>query len=585
MGDAKTTGLSRSSGGRPQPRDGALAAPRPAALLRDRAFLLLVAGGLALRLAWALLPLGAHLLLLEDDAWMVAAIARNFAVGNGISADGVHPTTGFHPLYPLTLGALPYLLRPNDLDFGFRANLLICALLNAAALLPLYALLRRAASRPIALLCLSLAALNPLLVRFSVNAMETSLALLLLLTLAWAFAALDRTRPRTAIALGALAALCALARLDTALFGATLGLFWILDFRFWALGWGQLLENLKFKIANVALYAGTATLLLLPYFARNYLVTRSLSPSSGRALAYMHSYADSFALSSGVQIANYQSLLDLSWLPGSPASALAIALAIALGWWLIPRGRLAMAAPTLLYAAILTLYYAYMQNQGHARYYVGVSLLLLVPLALLLEGLATRFGRRLALLAASALLATSVALNGAAVYRAYGEAVVRGGAQQAMYDAARWIAASLPPDAVLAARNSGIYQYYSRRTVVNIDGKLNHEIVPVLERRGLRDYLDAQGVGYVVDLPQVCGYVEFYSHQYGAAPPHAELGAAAKLRAYAALLLRALRLGPGPQLDAPVPDACAGRFTTDAPPERTFPLLRGPDAVTIYALR
>jgi hypothetical protein len=564
--------------------EGARPASRHSALLRDRAFLLLVAGGLALRLAWALLPLNAHLLLLEDDAWMVTAIARNFALGNGISADGAHPTTGFHPLYPLTLGALPYLLRPGDLDFGFRANLVICALLNAAALLPLYALLRRAAQRPIALLCLGLAALNPLLVRFSVNAMETSLALLLLLTLAWAFAALDKSRPRTAVALGALAALCALARIDTALFGAALALFWIGDWRLEIGDWRKSLQNLRSPISNLALYGVTAALLLLPYFARNYLVTGSLSPSSGRALAYMHSYADSFALSSGVQIANYQSLLDLSWLPGSLASALVIAVALSLGWWLIPRGRGALIAPTLLYAAALTCYYAYLQNQGQPRYYVGVSLLLLMPLALTLEGAAKRFGRRAALTAATALLLASVALNGAAVGRAYGEAVARGGAQASMFAAARWIASNLPPDALLAARNSGIYQYYSQRTVLNIDGKLNHEIVPVLERRGLRDYLADQGAAYVVDLPQVCGYIEFYSHQYGDAKPHAEMGSAARLRAYAELLLRALRLGPGPQLDPPVPDACGGRFTAEAPPIQTFPLLRGPDAVTIYQL-
>ena len=63
------------------------------------------------------------------------------------------------------------------------------------------------------------------------------------------------------------------------------------------------------------------------------------------------------------------------------------------------------------------------------------------------------------------------------------------------------------------------------------------------------------------------------------------MGSGAKLRAYAELLLRALRLGPGPNLDDPVPNACAGRFTADAPPLRTFPLANGGDAVTIYQFR
>ncbi|NJL33620.1 MAG: hypothetical protein HC893_06860 [Chloroflexaceae bacterium] len=138
--------------------------------------LLLIGGGLLLRLVFALLPFDLLLRLLEDDAWMVTAIARNFAIGNGITADSVNPTNGFHPLYPLTLGALPYLALPahsiEQLQAGFRLNLLICALLNTLALLPLYGLLRHVARRPIALAGLALLALNPFLVRVSVNAME-----------------------------------------------------------------------------------------------------------------------------------------------------------------------------------------------------------------------------------------------------------------------------------------------------------------------------------------------------------------------------------------------------------------------------
>ncbi|NJP07333.1 MAG: hypothetical protein HC837_17775 [Chloroflexaceae bacterium] len=111
--------------------------------------MLLAAGGL--RLAFALLPLDLLLRLLEDDAWMVTAIARHWALGHGITADGMHPTNGFHPLYPLTLGALPYLIWPDQLDLGFRLNLLICAVLGTLALLPTYALLRLVASRPLAL--------------------------------------------------------------------------------------------------------------------------------------------------------------------------------------------------------------------------------------------------------------------------------------------------------------------------------------------------------------------------------------------------------------------------------------------------
>src|SRR6266545_2408763 len=182
-----------------------------------RAVWALAAIGLVLRLAFAMLPLAVHLVVLEDDAWMVTAIARNLALGRGITADGANPTNGFQPLYPLTLGALPYLAAPNALDAGFTANLIICALLNTLALWPLWWLARRFGGQTAGLLAVTLFALNPYLIYVSVNAMETSLGLLLLLTLFMAFYQLDLTRASHVLTLALLTALATLARLDASL--------------------------------------------------------------------------------------------------------------------------------------------------------------------------------------------------------------------------------------------------------------------------------------------------------------------------------------------------------------------------------
>src|SRR5262245_26852532 len=185
---------------------------------------LLAATGLTLRLAFALLPLSVHLVVLEDDAWMVTAIARNFALGRGITADGANPTNGFQPLYPLTLGALPYLAAPNQLDAGFTTNLVICALLNILALWPLWWLARHFGGEVAGLLAVALFALNPFLIRVSVNAMETSLGLLLLLTLFVAYYRLDLTRASHILGLALLTALATLARLDASLAFAAIAL-------------------------------------------------------------------------------------------------------------------------------------------------------------------------------------------------------------------------------------------------------------------------------------------------------------------------------------------------------------------------
>jgi hypothetical protein len=539
--------------------------------------ILLFAAALVLRLGFALLPLGWLFVLLEDDAWMVTAIARNWALGMGITADGVNPTNGFHPLYPLTLGALPYLFAPDALHAGFRTNLIICALLNTLALLPFYGLARAVSSRPLALAGLAIVALNPFLISVSVNAMETSLALLLLLTLWW-FALVEPPETlRGAALLGMLAALAILARLDSAIAAGFVGL---------ALLWPELRER-RFPRQTLA-YGIVSAVVLLPYVARNLIVFGALSPSSGRALAYMHSYAESFAFTSGLQLAAYQTALDLTW---APAWLLAGGLLL-LGWMFLslPGDQRRMLTPLVLYALTITFYYSYIQQQGRPRYYVAVGMIvvLLVCARMMLnnerritegEGWALGIGRL-------ALVVLVVLFNsGMTIHSAYVVANAPFQAQPAMYNAARWIADNLPPDARIAAQNSGIFQYYSERVVLNFDGKLNHEIIPVLEQRELASYLRSEDINYIVDLSGVADYIEFYSRSMSEAAPHAELSAFDKLAIYARMLAARAGLGPPVELRERVPQRVLLPFEETVTVVQEFPLPNNPDsAVTIYRL-
>lgn len=549
--------------------------------------IILIGLGLALRLAFALLPLGTLLALLEDDAWMVTAIARHWALGHGITADGLTPTNGFHPLYPLTLGALPYLVSPNDLDFGFRANVLTCAILNGLALLPFYGLTRLAASRPVALAGLAVFALSLPLIRVSVNAMETSLALLLLLTLWWYALARPPAGWRGAALLGVLAALAGLARLDSLIAAGFVGL---------ALLWRE--ARARRWPALTLIYGLVAGALLLPYFARNLLEFGAISPSSGRALAYLHSYRESFAFSSGLQIVATQPMVDLTWAPAW-LWVLAI-LALAAMVWRMPGRNRALLAPPILYALALTFYYAYLQQQGLPRYYVGVG----AALALVVCGwagggndgrpaigrlgspfsmLRSTFDRPWPLVGATVAL---VALN-TLMFARYLDGAQRSPslAQPAMYQAARWVAANLPPEARLASSNSGIFQYYSGRAVLNFDGKLNNEIIPVQVRRELDVYLRGKGIGYVVDLPEVAGYIEFYSQNMSVAKPHAEISSPQKLAIYARLVAHKLGLGPEVALDERVPERVTRPFAEVSAVVQRFPLPNDPArAVTLFRL-
>jgi hypothetical protein len=542
---------------------------------------MLIGAGLALRLTFAMLPFATLLTLLEDDAWMVTAIARHWALGHGITADGLNPTNGFHPLYPLTLGALPYLLNPNDLHFGFRASLIICSLLNALALIPFYAIARLVADRYVALAGLAVVALNPPLISVSVNAMETSLALLLLLTFWWYALARPPTTPRAAALLGLLAALAILARLDSMIAAGMLGL---------TLLWREVRAR-RFPALSL-IYGTVAGLLLLPYFLRNLLEFGAISPSSGRALAYLHSYRESFAFSSGLQLIATQPVIELSWAP----VWLWLLAIVALGFmiWRTPAPQRTLIVPLILYALALSFYYAYLQQQGLPRYYVGVGIVLALVLcawasprvqASERQPVARRWSLPVRWSPAIAALAI-ILMNGVVFARNTAQAQHSADlAQPAMFQAAQWIAANVPPEVRLASSNSGIFQYYSGHVVLNFDGKLNSEIIPVLARRQLDTYLRSKGIAYIVDLPSVAEYIEFYSRDLSEAKPHAEVSALQKLAIYGRLIGAKLGFGPAVQLDVRRPDRVVMPFSAVATSVRQFPLPNDPgQAVTLYRL-
>jgi hypothetical protein len=70
-------------------------------------------------------------------------------------------------------------------------------------------------------------------------------------------------------------------------------------------------------------------------------------------------------------------------------------------------------------------------------------------------------------------------------------------------EAAHFLNANLPHDAVIAAYSSGILSYFAERRVINLDGLANNEIVDIARRRAMDKYLDARGVRYLADYEAI----------------------------------------------------------------------------------
>jgi hypothetical protein len=74
------------------------------------------------------------------------------------------------------------------------------------------------------------------------------------------------------------------------------------------------------------------------------------------------------------------------------------------------------------------------------------------------------------------------------------------------YRLAQWLDQNTPAEARIGAWNSGIIGYFSRRTVVNLDGVVNNRLYTYVQVRhatvrldGIVDYLRQEGVDYVTD--------------------------------------------------------------------------------------
>jgi hypothetical protein len=82
---------------------------------------------------------------------------------------------------------------------------------------------------------------------------------------------------------------------------------------------------------------------------------------------------------------------------------------------------------------------------------------------------------------------------------------VRYPGQAGMYNAALWMQAnpSRTEEARFGSFNAGIVTYYSRRTVINLDGLMNHAIQPYIAQNRLLCYLIEADLDYIVDFNYV----------------------------------------------------------------------------------
>ncbi|MCB8982768.1 MAG: hypothetical protein H6659_02990 [Ardenticatenaceae bacterium] len=265
------------------------------------------------------------------------------------------------------------------------------------------------------------------------------------------------------------------------------------------------------RVLAGVVFAALTAVPLLPYFAFNLSASGSIWPNT-----FYAKQAEYQALLATPLPVRFISLLYFSW--GGPAAGwrgissahlLLLPGVIAAGWQALTadwRSRLLVRTLPLWWAGGHVLLYAWRLpvTYQHGRYlFAALPVWVLYGLAgwLWLLGRLGN-GRQARILKQAAgltfgLLLLLFLLLGAQSYAA-DVAFIEG----EMVDAAHWLAANTPPDALIAAHDIGAIGYFAERPLLDLAGLVSPEIISLLTDEGsLAAYVRASGARYLVTAP------------------------------------------------------------------------------------
>ncbi len=461
---------------------------------------------------------------LTEDAYYSLGVARNVALGNGMTIDGTMPTNGFQPLFTM-MEAAAYWLAGNDEAMALRLVLGLSAIIWAATA-GVVGLIARdavpdtaadagtgdtAAFRGWLAAVLYLAGFLGFMHHF--NGLETGLLMLVyaLLWRAWQLGWYDRASGPLVFGIG-MGALV-LTRIDSAIFTVVFGLFLV-----WRDRRGGL-PALRRALLRAALVAGVAALVSAPWWAYNYLEFGRLMPTSGTA---QQEWALNerrwrwifWALGVTGMPQLWLGKLDETFYDGILLSILRAVIGLGLIALLVRRWKaeaatllrtdatrrtVEFAAVLLTALGILCLFYgfSFIAYWFYYRYLFPFCLVATVAIAWIAAPYLQNRQRIAVLLVA--LLAVPTAVSAVLAHRGQTLHV-----QTVYWEQLELIARHVPPEAAVAAGQAGTLGYF-RANVVNTDGKVNRAVIPHQDR--MWDYLRETGVEWFCDWPN---YVEKY---------------------------------------------------------------------------
>lgn len=446
---------------------------------------------------------------ITEDGYLMLTVARNMAIGLGMTvSEGTILTNGVQPMATF-LFTLPYLATGGDRVEALVGIHLILAMISVGALIAIRAFAARMlrgqdAGVLLPWLVAALWFLGPVLLRHSMNALETGLITLVAVAVLLQFGRVigqgADARLVDRLGLGLLCGLVFVARIDAAILVVAIFAVWTLD----------LLIRQRLGFGTVFAWLMPAGLLSLavaaPWLLNNYLGFGSIMPSSGPAQSLNAEFAAHAAL---IPAKIFEYLFPMLPVPRPFErrlvmmvifGAVAVIIMLAFLVQVLRKGDSAVRAMVMAYtlhAVALVAYYGLFFGAPHflSRYLAPLAPLFIVAavwVALDLGRLVMRTRPRfLALLYGWGGVVLSVAL----LIRL----LLPGAPQQGHEQVIAWTQENVPHEAWIGAVQTGTLGYWHDRTI-NLDGKVNPDALAARQTEGhVLAYVTESEIDYIVD--------------------------------------------------------------------------------------
>ena len=454
-----------------------------------RSLVLMMVLSLALRFFLIFQDIGGLLRsLLVDDAYYYYVVVQNILQGHGVVFNVGIVTNGFHPLYALLLLPLFSFFFSYGVNVPIYASLVLLSLFHVGTALFIYLIGKRLSSEGPGLLGAFMWLFSPYVLFVSLMGVEAALQIFFISALVYMMVSRRGLGRIDSVLIGLLLALSFLSRVDSAFL--VLGTFLVLFWRYQ--------KQKTVTLENIGIVALVSGLIVLPWLAWSFLQFGSIMPMSGVAFRHLRLISpEPYLLKSLFTVYTSLSFVSQFFVFSFSRIQEVVVSIFVLGFcsaflFLHERGRFILKKLNFLFIGSVFYYLSYWFYQIGMRDWYSLYTCFLVALIFppALFHFLRKKPRRIVIIG----LAILFLMGGVLMYQ-HGNAPQ----EKTKWAAAQYIDEHLPEDVVIGSFNTGVYQYYARQEIINLDGVVNPEAYYALRDHRIEEYILEKGISYLID--------------------------------------------------------------------------------------